>query len=135
MRQLLLVPLVLVLSAPAAAQLPISGVGDAGGAQYRSLRRWLGGGDTQPDRIHSQYRQGEIAGRIGQLRRRIREMRDNGEISGAEARRMRRETRHMSALYYASSANDFSSAEADLLQSRLNAFASLTSRPRVPAGR
>jgi hypothetical protein len=115
--------------------MPISGLGNSGTAQYRSMRRWMTGADIRPDRAHNQYRSGEIAGQIGQLRERIRDMRENGEITRAEARRMRREAGHIGSLYWASSSNGLSDFEADMLQTRISAAMSITSRPRMPTGR
>lgn len=127
------VPLIAFLAAtPAAAQLPISGVGEAGGAEMAQIRRWLGRHDDRPDRVHNRHRSAELAGQIGQLRRRIGDLRESGQISRAEARRMRREAARIALFYSAYRSGGISDSEAAELQGRLFAANSLV---QAPAGR
>lgn len=135
MRPRHLVPLFALLAAtPAAAQLPISGVGEAGGSDMAQIRRWLGRADDRPDRIHDRHRSAELAGQIGQLRRRIDDLRDSGQISRAEARAMRRETARAALFHSVYRGDGISDSEAAELQNRIFVAHSLV-RPSRPPGR
>ena len=125
----------LLAADPATAQLPISGVGDAGGPETAQVRRWLGRHDDQPDRTHNRQRSAELAGQIGLLRRRIDDLRDSGQISRSEARWMRREAARVALFYSAYRSGGISDSEAAELQGRLFAANSLARPSQSPAGR
>lgn len=129
------VPLALLIAAmPVAAQIPINGAGAARGGQDAAARRWLGRADDRPDRVHQRGRSAELAGQIHRLRARIDDLRDSGQISRAEARRMRREASR-AALYYAAYAGDgISDSEAAELQQRIYVADALVRPSRPPTG-
>lgn len=128
--------LVIILAAPpAAAQLPISGVGERGGARMEQIRRWFGYSTDEPHRIHDRHRSAELAGQIRQLRRRIGALRDSGQISRAEARAMRRETARVAYFYSAYRGGSISDSEAAELQNRIYVARSLVRPSRPPGGR
>lgn len=135
-----MLPFILFASAiapPAAAQPPISGLGNAPGSDNAFMRRWLGAGD-RPDRVHADRRRAELAGQLGQVDRRIRRQRENGEISREEARQLRREARRIAILYVHYDNDGLSDSEDAELQSRilaLNSIAIPTRQPRSRAGR
>jgi TolA-binding protein len=135
MRTLGLLLLPFAIAAPAAAQVPISGLGNGPGSDHSVKRRWLGRADDRPERIEYGQRDAELAGQIRQLRGRIDDLRERGEISRAEARQMRREASRIAFFYSAYSSNGLSDSEAAELQSRLSAAGSLMRPSRPPAGR
>lgn len=126
---------VLLAASPAAAQMPISGIGEAGGSDMAQIRRWLGRHDDRPDRFHNRQRSAELAGQIGLLSRRVDDLRDSGQISRAEARWMRREAARIALFYSAYRSGGISDSEAAELQSRLFAANSLARPSKPPAGR
>lgn len=126
------VPLLALLAAtPAAAQIPISGVGNAGGSEMQAMRRWLGRADDRPDRAHMRQRSAELGGQIRQLRGRIDDLRDSGQISRAEARRMRREVARAAIYHQLYSGGGMSDSEAAELQNQIYVAGS-TIRPSAP---
>jgi hypothetical protein len=139
MRPRRLVPFLAILAAtpatPATAQIPISGVGDAGGAEMAAMRRWLGRTDDRPDRTHNRQRGAELAGQIGRLYRRIDDLRDSGRISRAEARAMRREAARAALFYSTYRGGGISDSEAAELQNRIYVADSLVRRSQPPARR
>ena len=137
MRPLPLFLLAAAMAAPASAQIPISGLGSGPGSDNAVMRRWLGA-DHRPDRARDNRRQVELAGQLGQVDRRIRRQRENGEISREEARQLRRDARRIAILYVHYDSDGLSDSEGAELQSRilaLNSIAIPTRRPRSRAGR
>ena len=121
---------IVVAAVPAAAQLPISGIGGSGsGREAATRQRWLGPEDRlgpSPD-----PRSGD--GLLVQLRqenRRAERERDDGLISRRESRHIHRETERIRTLYGRYSNDGLSSAEVAELQSRIHL---LRSSPRPTA--
>ncbi len=127
--------LALLAATPAAAQMPISGVGEAGGAEAAQIRRWLARHDDRPERVHDRHRSAELAGQIGQLRRRIHDLRETGQISRAEARAMRREAARIALFHSAYEGDGISDSEAAELQNRLFVAGSTVRPSRPPRAR
>ena len=125
----------LLAATPAAAQLPISGVGEAGGADMERVRRLLVRHDDRPDRIHNRQRGAELAGQIGQLRRRIDDLLETGQISRADARAMRRRAGSVAVYYSAYEGGGISDSEAAELQNRILVAHSLVRPTRPPRRR
>ncbi|HST36266.1 MAG TPA: hypothetical protein VLK25_06520 [Allosphingosinicella sp.] len=125
----------LIAAAPGAAQIPINGAGNAGGGRSAAMQRWLGRADDRPDRVHSRQRSAELGGQIRQLRDRIDDLRESGQISRAEARSMRRETRRAALYHTLYGGNGLSDSEAAELQSRIYVAGSLVRPSRLPTGR
>lgn len=125
----------LLAATPAAAQLPISGVGEAGGAEMAQIRRLLVRHDDRPDRVHNRHRSAELAGQIGQLHRRIADLRETGQITRAEARAMRRQAGSVAVFYSAYEGDGISDSEAAELQNRILVAHSLVRPTRPPRRR
>jgi hypothetical protein len=125
MGKLLLFLLAVAAAVPAAAQIPISGIGGAGSGREAALRRqWLGADDRlEPDR--DPRRGAELLGQLRQVDRRIERQRDNGQISRGEARRAHREAARIGSLYSQYSGNGLSTAEAAELQTRIQVLAGI----------
>jgi hypothetical protein len=137
MRKLSLVALLagLAVAVPATAQPPISGVGRSGGTTWDAARPWVRGGRDEPVPAWRTRREVELAGQIDQLRRGIGDMRETGQISHGEARRMRRETSRLAAAYWRYSGGGLSDSEAAELQGRILAARGLARPPRPPRTR
>lgn len=125
----------LLAASPAAAQMPISGVGEAGGAEAARVRRLLVRHNDRPQRIHDRHRRVELAGQIGQLHRRIRDLRETGQITRAEARAMRRQAGSVAIFYSAYEGDGISDSEAAELQNRILVAHSLVRPTRPPRRR